>query len=331
MKSERGNIIVPALLSVAVVVMVPILLLAGISEPQPNPGSAGPSAEALADIPPELLPVYMKAAKDTCNMPWEVLAAVGKIETDHGRSTLPGVHSGANEAGAMGPMQFLAPTWAANAVDGDGDGDTDVYDPVDSIWGAAKYLCSNGAGEGDPARMRDALWNYNHADWYIDQVLAQAELYRAAGTGVGAGDATALLANPRLTLTANARADLENGIIDQRVIDYLGWAVQNHDVTVSTLKSGHSVYVSGTDRISDHYACEGCPGRAVDVAAIDGEAYSPSCGPCRTFTEETIALGPGRPNNIGQPWSDLVGAPGVFTDTDHLDHLHAGWPAAAPV
>lgn len=329
MTDQRGGAIVPVLMGVAVVAMIPVLLLAGISDPKPDPGSAGPSAEALSDIPAELLPVYMQAAKDTCNMPWEVLAAIGKIETDHGRSTLPGVHSGQNEAGAMGPMQFLAATWAAYGVDGNHDGVTDVYNPVDSIWGAANYLCANGAGEGDPARLRNAIWNYNHADWYVNQVLDQAAKYRAAGTGVGAGDASALLANPRLTLTPNARADLEQGIIDQRVIDFLSWAVQHHDIAVSVLKTGHSVYVAGTDRISDHYACDGCPGRAADISAVDGQAYSPSCAPCRTFTEETIALGPGRPDQIGQPWGDLVGPPGVFTDGDHQDHEHAGWHAAA--
>ncbi len=113
-------------------------------------------------------------------MAWPVLAAVGKIETDHGRSTLPGVHSGANQAGAMGPMQFLAGTWAAYGVDGDGDGRADVYNSTDAIWGAANYLCANGAG--DPARLRDAIWNYNHASWYVDQVLEVAAGYSASAS-----------------------------------------------------------------------------------------------------------------------------------------------------
>jgi hypothetical protein len=326
-RNEHGGAIVPILMSVAAVAMIPVLLIAGIADPKPDPGSAGASAEALSDIPAELLPVYMKAAKDTCNMPWEVLAAIGKIETDHGRSTLPGVRSGENFAGAKGPMQFLQATWDAYGVDGDGDGDTDVYDPVDAIWGAAKYLCANGAGDGDPSRLRNAIFQYNHADWYVDQVLEQAAKYRAAGTGVASAEASALLANARLTLTANARGDLENGNVDQRVVNFLGWAIQNHDIAVSVIKTGHSKYVAGTDRISDHYACEGCQGRAVDVAAVDGEAYSPSCGPCRSFSQETIALGPGRPDQIGLPWADLVGPPGVFTDADHQDHEHAGFAA----
>jgi membrane-bound lytic murein transglycosylase B len=70
-------------------------------------------------------------------MRWQILAAVGKVESDHGRPQLPGVLVGANSAGAMGPMQFLTATWAAYGVDGDRDGLTSAYSPTDAIWGAA--------------------------------------------------------------------------------------------------------------------------------------------------------------------------------------------------
>ncbi len=168
--------------------------------------SSAPSAAALADIPGNLLPVY-QAAAERCGMPWAVLAAVGKVESDHGRSQAQGVHSGANFAGASGPMQFLAGTWAAYGVDGTGDGVADVYDPVDAIHGAANYLCANGAGEGDLARLRNAIWNYNHAQWYVDKVLAQAAEYGAAAASVVAGDYTLPLATstPGLTPAAMAR------------------------------------------------------------------------------------------------------------------------------
>jgi Transglycosylase SLT domain/D-alanyl-D-alanine carboxypeptidase len=148
-----------------------------VAPSQAGSGSA-PSQEALSDIPAELLPVYQEAAEATCNMAWQVLAAVGKVESDHGRSTAPGVRSGSSRAGAMGPMQFLAGTWAAYGRDGDGDGRADVYKPVDAIWGAANYLCANGAS--DPARLREAIWAYNHASWYVDQVLDLAARYASA-------------------------------------------------------------------------------------------------------------------------------------------------------
>jgi murein DD-endopeptidase MepM/ murein hydrolase activator NlpD len=168
--------------------------------------SSAPSAAALADIPGTLLPVYQGAA-ERCGMPWAVLAAVGKVESDHGRSQAQGVHSGANFAGASGPMQFLAGTWAAYGVDASGDGAASVYDPVDAIHGAGNYLCANGAGEGDVARLRSAIWHYNHAEWYVTKVLAQAAEYEAAAASVVAGDYTTPLAasTPGLTTAAMAR------------------------------------------------------------------------------------------------------------------------------
>ena len=281
--------------------------------------NSSPTAKALADIPPELLPVYQQAAKETCDMPWGVLAAIGKVETDHGRSQLPGVRSGSNFAGAGGPMQFLQPTWDAYGVDGDGDGDRDRYDPIDAIWGAANYLCANGAG--DPARLRDAIWNYNHSWDYVDDVLRRADEYASAGN-IGSGDAAAVLNNPNINLCPACRQDLIDGIIDQRVIDFLAWAGQRHQISISVLKTGHSQFVSGTNRVSNHWE-----GRGADIYAVDGHDVTPSCGPCRTLAEEVVGLGAGRPTEIGIPWGDMVGG-GVFTDRAHQDHIHVGWTAA---
>jgi len=301
-----------------------VLLFMGAADAHDSGGKVGgTSATALSDIPAELLPVYQAAATQTCNMRWQVLAAVGKIETDHGRSTLPGVHSGANEAGAMGPMQFLAGTWAAYGVDGNHDGTADVYDPVDSIWGAANYLCANGAGTGDE---RNALWNYNHADWYVDQVLQIAAGYTGTdGGAVSGSNADAVLNNPNITLCPDCRQDLLDGVIDQRVIDFLAWAAQNHQIAISVLKTGHSQFVHGTDRVSNHW-----DGRAADIYAVDGQEVTPSCEQCRAFAEEVVGLGAGRPDEMGVPWADMVGAGGwnVFSDGDHQDHIHVGWAAS---
>ncbi len=298
---------------VAVLGLAVALVAAGAA----SPSSADPSQTALADIPAELLGIYQQAAEATCSMPWQVLAAVGKVETDHGRSTLPGVRSGANQAGAMGPMQFLYGTWASYRVDGDGDGTADVYNQVDAIWGAARYLCASGAG--DPGRLRSAIWAYNHAGWYVDQVLAVAAGYSIAAT-VGAGDATALLNNPNLTLSPNARQDLAAGIVDQRAVDFLAWASQDRRITVSVIRTGHSQFVAGTNRVSNHWE-----GRGVDVSAVDGQAVTRSSEPARALAVAAAALvPPGRPTEIGVPWSDLEGG-GVFSDGDHQNHIHVGW------
>jgi hypothetical protein len=69
-------------------------------------GAPTPSSAATASIPPAMLALYQSAATTCPGLPWTVLAAIGTIESDNGQSTLPGVHSGANSAGAEGPMQF---------------------------------------------------------------------------------------------------------------------------------------------------------------------------------------------------------------------------------
>jgi peptidoglycan hydrolase CwlO-like protein len=99
---------------------------------------------------------------------WYVLAAVGKVESNHGQAMGPSI------AGAMGPMQFMPTTWETSGVDGNGDGVANVMDPEDAIPAAASYLRDGGA----PQDWYSALYSYNHADWYVKKVLAVAEAYR---------------------------------------------------------------------------------------------------------------------------------------------------------
>jgi peptidoglycan hydrolase CwlO-like protein len=99
---------------------------------------------------------------------WYILAAVGKVESNHGQTMGP------SSAGAMGPMQFMPTTWEASGVDGNGDGVANVMDPEDAIPAAASYLQEGGA----PQDWYRALYSYNHADWYVKKVLAVAEAYR---------------------------------------------------------------------------------------------------------------------------------------------------------
>jgi len=164
----------------AVVFLVLALMALGLSTALIGGGAPSPSAQQ--DIPPQLLPVYQTAADSCPGLPWPVLAAIGKVETDHGRSTAPGVRSGANFAGAAGPMQIgiggkAGNTFAGYAIDADGGG-ASVYSPTDAIFTAANYLCQNGAGRG--ADVAGAIFAYNHADWYVTKVLAIASTYAAS-------------------------------------------------------------------------------------------------------------------------------------------------------
>jgi hypothetical protein len=114
--------------------------------------------------------LYQLSASYCPGLSWKVLAAIGQVESGHGRNVGP------SSAGALGPMQFLPSTWAQYAVDGDGDGKADIMNPYDAVPAAALYLCRNGAGRGGQA-LYDAIFNYNHADWYVREVLALAARY----------------------------------------------------------------------------------------------------------------------------------------------------------
>jgi cell wall-associated NlpC family hydrolase len=170
-----------AVLAVAILVVLPLalmLLAAGQSSTLAATTSAdAPSALARNDIPPQYLAWYMAAAQTCPGLPWEVLAGIGEIESDHGRSTAPGVHDGANFAGAEGPMQFEPSTFAAYAVNADPTTPLSPYDPQDAIFTAARMLCANGAQGGSPAGIRQALYAYNHATWYVNEVLTWAARY----------------------------------------------------------------------------------------------------------------------------------------------------------
>jgi hypothetical protein len=139
----------------------------------------------VADIPVGYLVAYRTAAQRFQLAPdgWAYLAGVGKVESDHGRSSAPGVQAGQNAYGCCaGPMQINngggsgAGTWGAYRVDGDGDGHADIYDADDAVATAARYLRANGA----PSDWRRALFAYNHATWYVDRVTRRAAAYLAA-------------------------------------------------------------------------------------------------------------------------------------------------------
>jgi hypothetical protein len=146
---------------------------------------APPSPAARADIPTTYLQLYRRAAPRCPGLSWSVLAAIGKVESDHGRTRLPGVRSGWNAAGAAGPMQFgigvgrAGNAWARYGADFDHDGRRSVYDPGDAIPAAADYLCAAGAS----GRLDRALYAYNHSWLYVAKVKGIAARYRTRGGG----------------------------------------------------------------------------------------------------------------------------------------------------
>jgi hypothetical protein len=130
-------------------------------------------ATVRAESPIDLRTLYIRAAQTCPGLPWGVLAGIGQVETDHGRV------KAVSSAGAEGPMQFLPSTWAIYGVDGDGDGKANIFDQADAVYSAARYLCASGGGR--PDTLYDAIYAYNHSDYYVRTVLSLASQYMGQG------------------------------------------------------------------------------------------------------------------------------------------------------
>jgi hypothetical protein len=156
------------------VVAVAVVALSKPAAEAINPSGGAASGSSAHGIPADYYALYQSAPK--CKgLDWASLAAIGYVETNHGQSKLPGVHSGANFAGAKGPMQFLQPTW-------DGvrkrhpDVGPSIYDPRNAIPAAAHKLCDDGASTG---QLQKAIFSYNHSSEYVNDVLGKAKEYRS--------------------------------------------------------------------------------------------------------------------------------------------------------
>jgi hypothetical protein len=145
------------------------------SQPAPNRKvgrEPPPSRAARADIPPRYLALYRQAGQDHA-IPWTVLAGIGKVESDHGRSRAPGVRSGVNRFGCCaGPMQFNLRNGPPSTWDTYGRGN--VYRPEDAIPAAARLLVANGGRRN----LDQAIYGYNHSWPYVASVKALAATYR---------------------------------------------------------------------------------------------------------------------------------------------------------
>jgi membrane-bound lytic murein transglycosylase B len=132
--------------------------------PQTQAQPDRPAPVVAGGIPAQYLALYKSAARDA-GVDWRALAAIGKNESDHGRSTLPGVRSGRNSAGCCsGPMQICTVrscgnTWGYYRRDGNGDGVMSVYDPADAIPAAAALVKDNQSLFGANPKLLLAAYN----------------------------------------------------------------------------------------------------------------------------------------------------------------------------
>jgi murein DD-endopeptidase MepM/ murein hydrolase activator NlpD len=141
-------------------------------------------------VPLSTLHTLWRRAGYAYGIPWNVLAAINKIESNFGQNMGP------SSAGAVGWMQFMPSTWLRWGMDADGDGIADPWNPTDAIFAAARYLAAAG-GQTDLYR---GVFAYNHAHWYVRDVLDLARVY-----GQGTVAQTADLEQLQATLEAARR------------------------------------------------------------------------------------------------------------------------------
>ena len=199
-------------------------------------------------IPPFLLSIY-QACGTEYGIPWEVLASINRIETAFGTNL------NVSSAGALGWMQFIPSSWRAYGVDANNDGRKDPYNPVDAICAAANYLKAAG-GQEDLAR---AIFAYNHADWYVDEVLLYARQYGRIPDDL-VGSLTGLTEGARFPVAANARYadDISEREAAKRAQPKKGVAGNAADV----------ISASPTRRGINIYSREGAPVVAVNDGVV---------------------------------------------------------------
>jgi len=135
----------------------------------PSPISVPPAVPQSLNF--QQLVALWQGAGSAYGIPWEVLASINKVESNFGRNMGP------SSAGAVGWMQFMPSTWERWGVDANGDGVADPWNPEDAIYAAARYLAAAG-GTQDISR---GVLAYNHAQWYVDEVLQLAHTFGSGG------------------------------------------------------------------------------------------------------------------------------------------------------
>jgi hypothetical protein len=296
------------------------------------------SGFALSDIPTRYLGLYIQAAHTCPALTWQLLAGIGKVETNHGRANLPGVHSGVNTYGCCaGPMQFNIrngppSTWDTyNPHRGNGN----VYNPADAIPAAANKLCTDGLAnptsvqqdpcpnvQGTPAQHQ-AIYAYNHACWYAHQVLVLATRYTTQPPPQTDPFTQALTHNPHLQTTTtrgcNPQPDLGNPQLDLRIQSLLSVLADQWTIRLSCIHTGHSHNVAGTNRTSNHTLW-----RAIDIDQINHHPVSANDPSTRTLMTWLDHLqGPLRPTEIGGPVK--INHQPYFTNEGHQHHIHIGY------
>jgi Transglycosylase SLT domain len=244
------------------------------------------------------------------------LAAVARLESNFGHGMSKG------ELRKHSALGLVGEEWRRYAVDGNGDGRLRREDPADSAATLARMIWSQGG-------LRAGLFEHNHAKWYVDAVLSEADRIEGKCQTSTVDWALALpnavlapINWENLSFTNESqKADLDAGAIDPRIVGLLGAITQSHQITLSSLRSDHSMYTA-SGGVSNHYY-----GRAMDIAAVDGVSCTDTAttSPCGELAITLASLpAPAMPTELIYCF-DVDGPGPAFARADHCDHVHAGY------
>ena len=263
----------------------------------------------------QLLALWQRAGA-SYHVPWQVLAAINKVESNFGRNMGP------SSAGAIGWMQFMPSTWERWGVDANGDGIADPWNPDDAVMSAARYLAASG-GETDISR---AIFSYNHAQWYVDEVLNLSHLF-----GNGGVDMTFSLDRLQISLD-QARAKVVRA--SRRLV-----AAQRHARKLAKRQDAFQDRAAATNLLSDRFAFD----RSAVQTSIDRAAAKARVDELRKALDEAeTALAAARDRSYSSAFSpaagSLLGAPsydagyvfpvGGGPSLVSVSHHHHDYPAA---
>jgi hypothetical protein len=270
------------------------------------------------EVPPNYLRAFEDAAAryDLGRRGVWALAAIARLESNFGAGMEP------EQLNSAGPLGLDQTEWQRYAVDGNEDGRVAHASPADSAATMARLIWSRGD-------LRAGVFTHNQASWYVEAVLGEAEALEGECTATPVEWALTLpnaVIAPinwnNLTLSNELELhDLTSGAIDPRIVGLIGAITQDHQLTISSLRSDHSQYtVEGN--VSNHYY-----GRAMDIAAVDGVSCTDTAvdGPCAELGRTLAYLpAPAHPTELIYCF-DLDGPGAAFARSDHCDHVHAGY------
>jgi membrane-bound lytic murein transglycosylase B len=281
--------------------------------------ACSPAADWRDAVPAEYMEAFESAAAryELGKEGVWALAAVARLESDFGRGMTKG------QLRTAGPLGLDPTEWATYAVDGDEDGHVRHADPADSAATLARLIWSRGS-------IRAGIFTHNQAEWYVQAVLADAEQIKG-GCKVTQADwqvayppnsGTAPINWSNLTLSNSLELrDLTTGALDPRIVALIGAITQEHELTLSALRSDHSELTT-TGYVSNHFY-----GRAMDIAVVDGVSCTDTSpdAPCGELAHTLSQLPPPlHPTELIYCY-DVDGPGPAFALPDHCDHVHVGF------